>query len=74
MRSLYNSTDLTFTDDALNLECAFKEEVRPMFEDMVARGFSPREISHFLATCVWDLELICVLDIKYKEAQSRNNA
>lgn len=58
MQSLYRETDHRYTPEADELDRRAATVIRPLFNEFVQKGFSPREIAHILQGCVteWELE------------------
>lgn len=61
MKSLYDK-NFRYTDLARNLEGDVGPLVRSVFSAWVAKGFSPREISHIIQLVVFDAEMTNVLE------------
>lgn len=53
--SLYNS-DNRLTTEGTNLTIEVNKALRDIFSSYVAKGYSPREISHIMISDVMDLE------------------
>lgn len=54
--------DFRYTKDAAEIDSYVNAALRVIFEEFVARGFSPRDIAHVMQAAVTDLELSAVLD------------
>lgn len=60
-KRLFNDDD-TWTNEALSLDDRTSSACKKIFADMVAEGFSIREISHVMQFSIVDLELCASLD------------
>lgn len=60
MAALYDKNH-RYTPMAEILESRVNDAIKPIFDDMVKNGFSPREISHIIKQAVCDIELTVVL-------------
>lgn len=59
--SLYDQ-NWRYTDDGQQLDHKVNDVLRPIFDDFILKGYSPREIAHLLNGVVIQLELENVLD------------
>jgi hypothetical protein len=58
--TLYNK-DYRYTSDAEEIDRRALAALQGIFNDMVARGYNPREIAHVIHAVVFDLELNAIL-------------
>lgn len=62
-KSLYDD-NARYTDDAQELENRASQCLSSLFDDWLARGYSPRDISNVMTLLVLDLEMTSVLTLK----------
>ena len=60
MKSLYNK-DFRYTKEAQILDREAHNAIEYMFDRWLAKGYSPREVSHIIKEAVTDFELEAVL-------------
>ncbi len=75
MKSLYDE-NAKYTPDALALDRAAARLMKPLMEDYVARGYSPREVAHLISDSVnlEGTEFILTADMKrFKEREGLKN-
>lgn len=61
MKTLYDK-NFRWTPEASALDTRIHEALQPLFEEYVAKGYSPREISHVVHGASMQLELMAVLN------------
>lgn len=57
MKDLYREKDETYLEAANELEMKTTEVIQPVFNEYVKLGYSIRQISHVMASAVWQCEL-----------------
>jgi hypothetical protein len=60
--SLYHEETWRYTDEAISLSNRASILLRPLIEEFIEKGYSPREIAHVIEGAVVELELDAVLD------------
>lgn len=68
MKSFYDK-DFRCTPDADQLSSVAFKEISSIFKEWVAKGYSPRDISHVIMGSVWEVEMCTVMDENTKAHQ-----
>jgi hypothetical protein len=68
MKHLFRDSDCRYSDDALAIDGELNAVLRPIFKKWIAKGYSPREISHIVFMASFDQELSTSLDFKEQVA------
>ena len=66
MKSLFRN-DYRYTDDAIMLDVELNDVIKPIMEEYINNGFSPREVEYVAQSTVTLIALMFILEYKGKE-------
>lgn len=71
-KSLYGAEE-RYNPDGMEVDRLAHEVLAPIFQDFVARGYSPREVSHMIVSAALNLEFEFVLGKQFAAMEAERD-